>query len=62
MSKPAKHINIEDYIKASLHGEWLANNENESGFVSKHKVHKSLKQYTRKLKHKHNERTLNQQG
>lgn len=52
MSKPSKHIGINDYIKASLHGEWLANNECESGFVSKHKVHKSLKHYTRKPKHK----------
>lgn len=41
-----------DYVKANTHGEWLANNENEKGFVSKHKVHTSTRQYKRKNKHK----------
>ena len=44
---------IIEYVKASSHGEWLANKDN--GFKSKHKIHKSKKSYTRKLKHKKNE-------
>jgi len=47
-----KSITMDDILKATRHGEWLANNEFECGFVSKHKVHKSKKNYTRKTKHK----------
>jgi hypothetical protein len=49
-----KNIKItqKDYVKASRHGEWLANNENATGFVSIYKAHDSKKTYTRKLKHK----------
>jgi len=47
----AKKKNIDEYVKASRHGEWLANNENSTGFVSICKAHKSKKTYTRKNKH-----------
>ncbi|NPV13130.1 MAG: hypothetical protein HPY57_15290 [Ignavibacteria bacterium] len=47
-----KIITLNNYIKANRHGEWLAHNENERGFISKHKIHHSKKSYTRKLKHK----------
>jgi len=47
-----KTITMNDILKATRHGEWMATNENECGFVSKHKVHKSKKNYTRKSKHK----------
>lgn len=40
------------YIKASGHGEWMALNEFETGFVSKHSIHASKKTYKRKPKHK----------
>ena len=48
--KTKKRNKILDYVKANNHGEWLATNEN--GFVSKHKIHRSEKQYQRKPKHK----------
>jgi len=41
-----------DYLKANRKGSRLAEIENSNGFISKHKVHKSKKSYTRKLKHK----------
>jgi len=44
---------ILEYVKASSHGEWLANDDNR--FKSKHKIHKSKKYYSRKSKHKKNE-------
>jgi len=44
---------ITEYVKASSHGEWMANDDNS--FKSKHKIHKSKKNYSRKLKHKKNE-------
>ena len=49
--KNNKHIT--KYVKASSHGEWMANNDN--GFESNHKIHKSKKNYSRKIKHKKNE-------
>jgi len=39
-----------DYIKANRKGQRLATLDN--GFKAIHKVHKSKKHYTRKLKHK----------
>lgn len=42
--------NIIAYVKASSHGEWLANDDNS--FKSVKKVHKSKKTYSRKTKHK----------
>lgn len=42
--------NIE-YIKANRRGQREAELENLTGFVSKWKVHKSKKTYTRKPKH-----------
>ena len=44
---------VSDYIKACRIGEWQALKDN--GFKSKHKIHKSIKNYTRKKKHKNNE-------
>jgi hypothetical protein len=41
-----------DYIKANKIGNRNAELENQTGFVSKHKVHKNKKAYTRKQKHK----------
>ena len=41
-------IEIEDILKASRHGEWLANKDIEI----KKKIHKSKKTYSRKQKHK----------
>jgi hypothetical protein len=49
--KPKRNLFL-DYINANTHGEWLAMSENERGFISKHKVHKSKKSYIRKPKHK----------
>jgi len=43
---------VKDYIKACRKGSREAELENATGFVSKHKAHKSKKQYTRKPKHK----------
>jgi hypothetical protein len=51
-NKKNRKDKIGDYIKASRHGEWLANNEFATGFVSVHKAHKSKKTYTRKTKHR----------
>jgi len=46
-----KNLNL-DYLKANRKGSRDAELENSHGFVSKHKVHKSKKNYTRKIKHK----------
>jgi hypothetical protein len=40
----------EDYIKANRIGSRLAELENQSGFKSMHKVHRSKKSYNRKDK------------
>jgi hypothetical protein len=45
-------MNTNDYIKANRKGSRDAELENERGWKSVHKVHKGLKQYTRKIKHK----------
>jgi hypothetical protein len=44
----------EQYIKANRNGSRQAELENATGFVSKHKVHRSKKTYSRKSKHKLN--------
>jgi len=41
-----------DYLKANRKGSRDAEIEYSSGFVSKHKIHKNKKSYTRKIKHK----------
>jgi len=46
-----KNFNL-DYVKANRKGSRDAEIETSSGFISKHKVHKSKKSYTRKYKHK----------
>lgn len=43
---------FEDYIKANRKGSREAELENKTGWTAKHRVHKSSKNYTRKLKHK----------
>ena len=43
---------IEDYIKANRKGSREAELENSTGFVSVRKVHKSKKNYSRKIKHR----------
>ena len=43
---------VKEYINASRHGEWLANNEDATGFISINKVFRSKKAYTRKQKFK----------
>lgn len=47
--------NLNDYIKANRKGSREAELEYETGFVSKHKIHKSKKIYNRKKKHKKEE-------
>jgi hypothetical protein len=42
----------EDSMKASKKASREIELENSTGWVSKHKVHKSIKDYTRKPKHK----------
>jgi len=44
-----------DRIKAGRRGSREAEFENETGFTSKHSVHKSAKTYSRKTKHKDND-------
>lgn len=39
------------YIKAARKGSREGEAEDETGFISKHSIHKSKKIYTRKLKH-----------
>lgn len=46
-----KEDSLKSYRKASRDIEL----ENSTGWVCKHKVHKSVKNYTRKLKHKNAE-------
>ena len=50
MAKKRKHTD-KDYIKANRHGEWLANNENSTGWISIHKVHPTKKSYKRNTKY-----------
>jgi hypothetical protein len=45
-----KKVNL-DYVKASRRGSREAEIEVSTGFISKHKVHKSKKSYCRKSKH-----------
>jgi hypothetical protein len=42
----------EDSLKASRKASREIELQNSTGWVSKHKVHKSAKDYTRKMKHK----------
>lgn len=41
-----------DYIKANKIGSRLAEMENQTGWSAKHKVHKNMKAYNRKDKHR----------
>lgn len=41
-----KPNNIIEVVKATTHGEWLA--EYQNGFKSKNKIHKNKKKYNRK--------------
>lgn len=41
-----------DSLKASRKASREIELQNATGWISKHKVHKSVKDYTRKLKHK----------
>ena len=41
-----------DYIKANRKGSRDAELENAHGWTSKHKIHLSIKNYSRKTKHK----------
>lgn len=41
-----------DSLKASKKAAREIELENSTGWISKHKIHKSIKDYTRKLKHK----------
>ena len=48
-----KNDNIfDDYLKANRRGSRLGEQENQTGWTSKHKVHRSKKAYTRKVKYK----------
>jgi len=48
-----KIATVEDYVKANRKGSREAELElNNNGWTTKHKVHRSKKQYTRKSKHK----------
>ena len=51
MSKSKK---FNDYVKANRRGSRDAELESESGWTSKHKIHKSEKNYSRKTKYKPN--------
>ncbi len=51
MKKTNKNFNL-DYVKANRKGNRDAELKMCTGFISKHKVHKSKKNYTRKTKHK----------
>ena len=44
-------ITMKDVIKANRKGSREAENELEGGFVKKHRVHPSVKSYTRRKKH-----------
>ena len=43
---------VSNYIKANRKGSREAEIENSSGWSAVHKVHKSKKNYSRKIKHK----------
>ena len=45
-------LSLMDSIKANRRGSREAELENETGFKSTHKIHKSKRTYTRKMKHK----------
>ena len=48
-------MNQMDYIRANRKGSRDAELEREAGWTAVRKVHKSSKNYTRKLKHRNNE-------
>ena len=48
-------IREKDIIKAYRKASREIELENRSGFVSRHKIHRSLKYYTRKIKHKNSQ-------
>jgi len=45
-------MNIIDYIKANRKGSREAELSFECGWKSKHKIHRNMKSYYRKIKHK----------
>ena len=45
-------MKYKDYIKANRKGSRDAELEDSTGFKGTHKVHKSVKNYSRKIKHK----------
>lgn len=51
-TKYVKRIGVDDYVKANRIGSRNSEMENQSGWQSKHKIHKSKKAYNRKEKHK----------
>lgn len=53
MMKTNKDI---DYIKANRKGSRDAELDVEFGWTQKHKIHKSKKNYNRKIKHRNNEK------
>lgn len=55
MKRKQKPNKLMDYIKANRKGSREVELEHETGFTTKHKVHKSKKNYSRKEKHKNNE-------
>jgi hypothetical protein len=52
MKRKTKSNKKLDYIKAARKGSREAEYSDETGFTSKHKVHKSKKAYSRKIKYK----------
>jgi len=50
----SKDGKFKDYIKANRKGSRDAELEDEMGWVSKHKIHKSKKDRIRKMKYKDN--------
>lgn len=48
MKKNKKNNQLDDFIKASRKGSREAELENNPGFKSNHRVHKTLKKYSRK--------------
>ena len=49
-SKKHLHITTEDYILAVKRADRELENETKTGFVSKHKIHKTKRKYNRKDK------------
>jgi len=45
-------MSTNDYIKANRKGSRDAELESEQGWKAKHKVHRSIKNYSRKIKHR----------